>query len=125
MDTINIICKLNEEDKFSIPYDSLEVNLTNKIHYHYTFWGIGKNKSLLQLPNFYSDEGLDLLYLSLFVYYADRRIQREMFPDAWTRKIKLYVPMLSLDKWNKEKADRKSTRLNSSHIPLSRMPSSA
>lgn len=99
MDTINIICKLNEEDKFSIPYDSLEVNLTNKIHYHYTFW----NKSLLQLPNFYSDEGLDLLYLSLFVYYADRRIQREMFPDAWTRKIKLYVPMLSLDKWNKEK----------------------
>ena len=28
-------------------------------------------------------------------------------------------------KFNKETADRKSTRLNSSHIPLSRMPSSA
>ena len=27
--------------------------------------------------------------------------------------------------WLEEKADRKSTRLNSSHIPLSRMPSSA
>lgn len=104
MDTINIICKLNENDKFSISCDSLEVNLTNKNHYHYTFWESGKNKSLLQLPSFYSVEGLDILYLSLFVYYADRRIQREMYPDAWTRKIKLYVPVLSLDKWNKEKA---------------------
>ena len=27
--------------------------------------------------------------------------------------------------WNPAKLDRKSTRLNSSHIPLSRMPSSA
>ena len=29
------------------------------------------------------------------------------------------------DKWKAAEVDRKSTRLNSSHIPLSRMPSSA
>ena len=29
------------------------------------------------------------------------------------------------DNWDKIFGDRKSTRLNSSHIPLSRMPSSA
>ena len=31
----------------------------------------------------------------------------------------------NLDLGNKRMSDRKSTRLNSSHIPLSRMPSSA
>ena len=103
MNTINIVCKLNKNDRFRISQNSLEVNLTNKEQYHFTFWDNSKNKSLLQLPNFYTNEGLDILYLSLFVFYADKRIQREMFPDAWTRSIKLYIPVLSLDKWNKEK----------------------
>lgn len=48
-------------------------------------------------------EGLDILYLSLFIYYADRRIKREMFPDAWTRKIKLHVPVLLLNKWRRQR----------------------
>jgi hypothetical protein len=105
MNTINIVCKLNNDDNFSISTEALEVNLANKEHYHYTFWdtGIKHNKILKSLPKFYSIEGLDLLYLSLFVFYADRKIQREMFPDAWTRKIKLYVPVLSLEKWIPQK----------------------
>ncbi len=105
MDTINIICKLNEKDDFSISTEALEVNLSNKNHCHYTFWdtGIHHNKVLNNLPCFYSFEGLDLLYISLFVFYADRRIQREMFPDAWTRKIKLYISVLSIDKWESQK----------------------
>ena len=105
MDTINIICKLNENDDFSIPTDALIVNLSNKAHCHYSFWdtGIHHNKALKSLPRFYSFEGLDLLYISLFVFYADRRIQREMFPDAWTRKIKLYIPVLSIYKWEPQK----------------------
>lgn len=105
MDTINIVCKLNKDDVFSISTEALEVNLSNKKHYHYTFWntGIHHNKDLKNIPRFYPFEGLDLLYLSLFVFYADRRIQREMFPDAWTRKIKLYVPVLSLEKWEPQK----------------------
>ena len=32
MDAIHIICKLNEDDNFSIQQDSLAVNLTNKSH---------------------------------------------------------------------------------------------
>ena len=103
MDTISIICKLNENDSFSIPEKTLDVNLTNKKHYYFTFWDTGRNKGLVRLPNFYSDEGLDIFYLSLFVYYADKRIDRKMFPDAWTRKIKLFVPVLSLEKWEKER----------------------
>lgn len=105
MDTINIICKLNENDDFSISTTALTVNLSNKNHYHYTFWdtGIHHNKNLKSLPHFYSFESLDLLYISLLVFYADRRIQREMFPDAWTRKIKLYLPVLSLSNWEPQK----------------------
>ncbi len=105
MDTIDIICKLNEDDDFSISTEALEVNLSNKAHYHYTFWNTGTyhNKKLKSLPLFYSSEGLDLLYISLFIFYADRLIQREMFPDAWTRKIKLYLPVLSIYKWKSQK----------------------
>jgi len=98
--TINIIGKLNNDDDFTISSTTMQVNLINKKDYHYTFWntGINHNKNLKLLPNFYSNEGLDLLYISLFVYFADKRIKREQFPDAWTRKIKLYVPVLS-NKW--------------------------
>lgn len=103
MDKIHIICKLNENDGFSIQERHLSVNLTNKNHYHFNFWNISKNRNLLKLPVFYSNESLDLLYLSLFAYYADRAIERDIFPDAWTRKIKLYVPVLSIDKWINEK----------------------
>ena len=78
MEIIHIICRLNENDTFSIPDNSLEVNLTNKDKYKYTFWD-NKNKNALRLPNFYAEEGLDLLYLSLFVYYADRIIKRDAF----------------------------------------------
>ena len=48
--------------------------------------------------------------------------QVHWFPDTYSR-VKtgmVYVPHKMA-----EKVDRKSTRLNSSHIPLSRMPSSA
>jgi len=104
-DTINIIYKLNPDDHFTIKSKALTVNLLNKKHYHYTFWDIGgnHNSDLKLLPCFYSFEGLDLLYLSLLVYGADKWIKREMFPDAWTRKIKLYVPVLSIDKWESQK----------------------
>src|ERR1051326_9300608 len=45
----------------------------------------------------------------------------------WGCEIAANPYQLILSGWNKERsieADRKSTRLNSSHIPLSRMPSS-
>jgi len=99
MKVINIISKLNINDDFKISDEALTINLTNKKKYKYTFWNSNKNRNMLRLPNAFSNEGLDLLYISLIVYYADRIIKREMFPDAWTRHIRLYIPVLSLDKW--------------------------
>ena len=49
--------------------------------------------------------------------YKDLRKKKKFSLSGFTRKVKLGVI--------KQKVDRKSTRLNSSHIPLSRMPSSA
>jgi hypothetical protein len=37
------------------------------------------------------------------VYYADRRVIRMQEDDAWTRQIKLYIPVLEIDKWNENK----------------------
>lgn len=43
---------------------------------------------------------LDLLYVSNFVYAADRRILRSNALDAWTREIQLTIPVLCLSQWN-------------------------
>ena len=78
-----------------------EVNLNNKKQYHWTFYKTVRRLS--QFPNFFSNEALDLFYISLMVYYADRKILRSNTFDSWTREITLFMPVLELDKWNKEK----------------------
>jgi len=74
---IHLICKVNADDNFSTALKALEVNLSNKKNYHYTFGDTTRkhNSDLKLLPQPFSNEGLDLLYLSLFVYFADRRFQ--------------------------------------------------
>lgn len=44
---------------------------------------------------------LDLLYISNFVYAADRRISRSNALDAWTREIQLTIPVICLSHWNR------------------------
>ena len=61
--------------------------------------------------------GLALFFATLNVYFRDTTKLLNYILRIW-----LYAcPVL----WLPEVLDRKSTRLNSSHIPLSRMPSSA
>mgnify|MGYP000466512422 CR=1 FL=1 len=48
---------------------------------------------------FYKDEAIDMLYLSLAVFAADRLILRENGEDAWSREIELYMPVLCVGKW--------------------------
>ena len=52
-------------------------------------------------------------------YYSESEIKYD------PRNLYVNVETLELEYFKKLKIDRKSTRLNSSHIPLSRMPSSA
>jgi len=100
-DMNEIICTLNKDDAFSIESSAFHVNLLEKKDYHYTFFN--KKRRLYQFPFFFSTEALDLFYISLMVYYADRKVLRGDSYDAWTRRFKIYMPVLELEKWNLNK----------------------
>lgn len=57
-------------------------------------------QDIKNLPNTITPEALDLLYLSMFVFAADRKIRRELGSDNWSRNIKLIVPVLCKEKWD-------------------------
>ncbi len=97
----NIVCRLNQDDTFKKNDADFTVDLFSKKQYHYTFWD--KHKRQLYQSGQFSNSAIDLLNISLMVYYADRRIIRKDEDDAWTRRIKLYIPVIELDKWNENK----------------------
>ena len=90
---MKIVCKLSE-DEFEVE-ESKIINLNSKKAFKYTFW-----KQNNTYAEFYKDEAIDMLYLSLAVFAVDRLILRETGEDAWSRKIELYMPVLCVDKWN-------------------------
>jgi hypothetical protein len=96
-----IVCRIHDEDKFVKENAEFTVDLFSKEQYHYTFWD--KNKRRLYQGGNFSRSAIDLLYISLMVYYADRRVIRKKENDAWTRNIKMYIPVLELEKWNENK----------------------
>ena len=53
------------------------------------------------LPPIYED----LFILSLVTFGVDKRVPRKVFPDAWTRKIKVSVPVIELETWNSVNQD--------------------
>ena len=91
-------CQLNEGDTFQVAGSEL-VSLHIKEKYAYTLWSRRKGH-LNMIPRFFMSEAIDLFYVSLMVFYADRKILRRTQPDAWTRDITMYMPVLCLDKWN-------------------------
>lgn len=96
-----ILCRIHNDDKFVKENVDFTVDLFSKKQYHYTFWD--KNKRRLYQAGHFSDSAIDLLYISLMVYYADRRVVRKEEDDAWTRNMRLYIPVLELEKWNENK----------------------
>ncbi len=98
----SIIFKTNPEDTFTIKDEHVSVNIYNKQFFDITFWNRPLKKYNM-LSNFFSEEALDLFYIALFVTYSDKLIMRDSYPDAWTRNFIIYLPVLSIDKWTKEK----------------------
>ena len=96
-----ILCKLNDDDNFSVQNCHLKINLNDKKQYHWTFYQTVKRLS--QFPYFFSREALDLFYISLIVYFADRKVHRSETFDSWTRGFRIYMPVLEPDKWNSQK----------------------
>lgn len=99
--TRKIVCKLNDNEHFHIE-GAQEVNLNDSRDYRYTLWKRAK-KHLYQIPQFFSDEALDLFYIALMVFCADKTVRRGETVDAWTRDIEIYMPVLKPEKWEELK----------------------
>ncbi len=98
--TQSFVFKLWENDPFIVEGASV-INLNDPKQHIYTFWHPkGGKRHLYATPRPFRDEALDLLYLSMMVYYADRKVRRSTQADAWTRHFALYLPVLAIDKWN-------------------------
>lgn len=53
--------------------------------------------------NWYNNVAVDLLYISMAVFAADRLCARSNSLDNWTRELNLYIPVLEKDTWDQNK----------------------
>lgn len=45
----------------------------------------------------------DLLIIALSIFAIDKRINRKIFKDGWTRNLEVSIPVLEIEKWNQVK----------------------
>lgn len=98
----SFVFTLSEYDGFRVD-GATTVNINDVSEFQYTFWSpttcsLGK-KQLYITPTRFTDEALDLFYISLMVYCVDKRVSRKEQDDSWTRSLEMYVPVLQLEKW--------------------------
>lgn len=91
---MKILCVMDSDEVVDIE-DAITININDNKQFTYTFWN-----EIKPLKCFYQFEGLDLLYISLFVFAVDRTIERKEARDSWSRDIDLFLPVLSIDRWN-------------------------
>ena len=89
---------LGSEDKYTVSEQEKVIDFTREDSFSYTFW---KDKNLL--PHWYDKKALDLLYISLAVFAADRLCLRNDAEDGWSRNIEIHMPVMDLSVWNQNK----------------------
>lgn len=88
----------DENDFFEKDNIDFTFNYNNSKHLHYSFW----NSSFVP-ENWFSNVAIDLLYVSFSIFAADRLCKRSYAFDAWSRDLKLFIPVLENDLWVKNK----------------------
>ena len=94
-----INCRVASDDQYSPDHQDLVVDLFDSASFQYTFWA-----NMNKMPHWYSEKGLDLLYISLAVFAADRLSLRLNALDGWSRGFEIHIPVLEIDIWNEVKA---------------------
>lgn len=95
------VFKLSAFDTFTVR-NAINVNLNDFSQLYYTFWHpMGSKKHIYCTQKPFMEEAMDLLYISLMIFYADRKIRRDAQYDAWTREFELYIPVKVIDKWER------------------------
>ncbi len=88
----------DDSDTFTNDNIDYTFNYNSGKNIHYTFW-----QSNFAPENWYSEVAIDLLYISLSVYAADKLCKRNDADDAWSRELKLYIPVLQSKIWTNNK----------------------
>ena len=98
----SFVFTLSEYDHYGVDGATV-VNINNPSDFRYTFWNpkteFGKRQMYIT-PRPFTDEALDLFYISLMVYCVDKRVSRDEQDDSWTRNLEVYIPVSELDRWN-------------------------
>lgn len=102
------VFKLSDDDSFSV--DGAQcVNINDSSAFRYTFWNpLGGKKQMYVTPKRFQDVALDLLYLSLMAYYVDWKVVRANQDDAWTRDLEVFIPVKSIELWERNKTTVKA-----------------
>lgn len=95
---MKIICRISKEDLYKVNDNYIDLNIGDDKIFTYTFWD-----KLPRIPNYIKGVGLDILYISLFVFGVDRLIPREEAQDCWCRNLELDIPVLEKEKWDANK----------------------
>ena len=96
---MKIVCRINKKDTFKVDEQATNVDFFDFNSFSYTFW---KNKN--KLPYWYSQQALDLLYISMAVFSADRLCLRKNAHDGWSREFSVFMPILEYDMWQNAKS---------------------
>lgn len=95
---MNLVCHIDKTDTFEITEQTTAVDFFDSSSFLYTFW---ENHD--KLPYWYKSQALDLLYISLSVFAADRLCLRENAVDGWSREFTIYIPVLEYNLWENAK----------------------
>lgn len=88
----------DKEDSYKAPNQNYLINFFDSKTFSFTFWN-----NFHKMKSWYNEKSLDLLYISLAVFAADRIIRRDDGYDNWSRNIKIYIPVLNFKVWNDNK----------------------
>lgn len=95
---MRINCRIDKTDTYEPDGETTIIDFADSHSFAYTFWN-NPNK----LPYWYTPQAVDLLYISMAVFAADRLTLRGDTSDGWSREIAIYMPVLEYDIWTKAK----------------------
>ena len=82
--------RFSSSDSFSAGENEQIIDFSSNDSVMFTFWKVRE-----KFPSWYDTKALDLLYISIAVFVADRKSLREKAYDAWSREFYLYMPVLN------------------------------
>ena len=82
--------RIEPNDTFTIDECEKVIDFSNSESFSYTFWNLRDCYN-----SWYDTRAIDLLYISMAVFAADRLYLRDDAVDAWSREYQLYIPVIN------------------------------